>query len=104
MGPVVGIPPRHPGRQLSPAGAPLDQRRRHRRPLRDNDGRRPRRRDRPVPVDAAMSVQSGIPAVVLERVTKTYGGGRAGVVRALDDVSLVFESGTFTAIMGPSGS
>jgi len=42
-------------------------------------------------------------AVVLEGVTKTYGGGE-GRVRALDDVSVVFESGTFTAIMGPSGS
>jgi putative ABC transport system ATP-binding protein len=42
-------------------------------------------------------------AVVLEGVTKTYGRGE-GSVRALDDVSVVFESGTFTAIMGPSGS
>jgi putative ABC transport system ATP-binding protein len=42
-------------------------------------------------------------AVVLEGVTKTYGGGE-GSVRALDDVSLAFERGTFTAIMGPSGS
>src|ERR671918_893913 len=44
-----------------------------------------------------------IPAVALEGVTKTYGGG-GGAVRALDDVSLVFEPGTFSAIMGPSGS
>jgi putative ABC transport system ATP-binding protein len=42
-------------------------------------------------------------AVVLEGVTKIYGRGE-GHVRALDDVSVVFESGTFTAIMGPSGS
>jgi putative ABC transport system ATP-binding protein len=42
-------------------------------------------------------------AVVLEGVTKTYGGSE-GSVRALDDVSLAFERGTFTAIMGPSGS
>jgi putative ABC transport system ATP-binding protein len=42
-------------------------------------------------------------AVALEGVTKTYGRGE-GRVRALDDVSVVFESGTFTAIMGPSGS
>jgi putative ABC transport system ATP-binding protein len=42
-------------------------------------------------------------AVVLEGVTKIYGRGE-GRVRALDDVSVVFESGTFTAIMGPSGS
>jgi putative ABC transport system ATP-binding protein len=42
-------------------------------------------------------------AVVLEGVTKIYGRGE-GRVRALDDVSVVFESGTFTAVMGPSGS
>ena len=39
----------------------------------------------------------------LTGVTKTYGRGE-GSVRALDDISLVFERGTFTAIMGPSGS
>ena len=39
----------------------------------------------------------------LTGVTKTYGRGE-GAVRALDDISLVFERGTFTAIMGPSGS
>jgi putative ABC transport system ATP-binding protein len=43
------------------------------------------------------------PAVALNGVSKTYGGGE-GTVRALDDVSVVFEPGTFTAIMGPSGS
>jgi putative ABC transport system ATP-binding protein len=43
------------------------------------------------------------PAVSLESVTKTYGRGDR-LVHALDDVSLVFERGTFTAIMGPSGS
>ena len=42
-------------------------------------------------------------AVVLDGVTKIYGRGE-GRVRALDDVSVVFESGTFTAIMGSSGS
>ncbi len=35
--------------------------------------------------------------------TKTYGRGD-NVVRALDDVSVDFEAGRFTAIMGPSGS
>jgi putative ABC transport system ATP-binding protein len=40
------------------------------------------------------------PAVVLEHVTKTYPGG----VRALNDVSLAVEQGTFLAVMGPSGS
>jgi len=42
-------------------------------------------------------------AVALEGVTKSYGRGE-GTVRALDDISVVFEPGTFTAIMGPSGS
>jgi putative ABC transport system ATP-binding protein len=39
-------------------------------------------------------------AVELRHVTKTYAGG----VRALDDVSLVVEPGSFLAVMGPSGS
>ncbi len=39
-------------------------------------------------------------AVTLEQVTKTYPGG----VRALNDVSLTVERGTFVAVMGPSGS
>jgi putative ABC transport system ATP-binding protein len=34
---------------------------------------------------------------------KTYGTGQA-TVRALDDVSVTFERGRFTAVMGPSGS
>jgi putative ABC transport system ATP-binding protein len=40
------------------------------------------------------------PAVTLANVTKTYAGG----VRALDDVSITVERGTFLAVMGPSGS
>jgi ABC-type lipoprotein export system ATPase subunit len=52
---------------------------------------------------AITSPQIQTAAVALDAVTKTYGGGE-GVVRALDDVSLLFEPGTFTAIMGPSGS
>ncbi|MBT2410701.1 ABC transporter ATP-binding protein [Streptomyces sp. ISL-12] len=40
------------------------------------------------------------PAVALTGVGKTYPGG----VRALDDVSLTVERGTFLAVMGPSGS
>jgi putative ABC transport system ATP-binding protein len=40
------------------------------------------------------------PAVTLANVTKTYTGG----VRALDDVSITVERGTFLAVMGPSGS
>ena len=34
---------------------------------------------------------------------KTYGAGHAAV-RALNDVSVTFERGRFTAVMGPSGS
>ncbi|MBC6456652.1 ABC transporter ATP-binding protein [Actinomadura sp. HBU206391] len=41
-----------------------------------------------------------VPAVALEQVSKTYPGG----VRALDEVSLTVEPGTFLAVMGPSGS
>jgi putative ABC transport system ATP-binding protein len=40
------------------------------------------------------------PAIALANVTRTY----AGNVRALDDVSLTVEHGTFLAVMGPSGS
>ncbi|MFE0364605.1 ABC transporter ATP-binding protein [Streptomyces griseoaurantiacus] len=40
------------------------------------------------------------PAIVLDRVGKTYAGG----VRALDDVSLTVPRGAFLAVMGPSGS
>ncbi|MER6104680.1 ABC transporter ATP-binding protein [Streptomyces sp. NPDC001832] len=40
------------------------------------------------------------PAIALAQVGKTY----TGDVRALDDVSLTVEHGTFLAVMGPSGS
>ncbi|WP_432079931.1 ABC transporter ATP-binding protein [Streptomyces sp. WAC 04229] len=40
------------------------------------------------------------PAIALAHVSRTYPGG----VRALDDVSLTVEHGTFLAVMGPSGS
>jgi putative ABC transport system ATP-binding protein len=42
-------------------------------------------------------------AVVATRLGKVYGGGETRV-RALDDVSVAFAAGRFTAIMGPSGS
>ena len=42
-------------------------------------------------------------AAVATTVSKFYGSGD-GEVRALDDVSVQFEKGKFTAIMGPSGS
>jgi putative ABC transport system ATP-binding protein len=40
------------------------------------------------------------PVVALAHVSRTYPGG----VRALDDVSLSVDRGTFVAVMGPSGS
>jgi putative ABC transport system ATP-binding protein len=43
------------------------------------------------------------PAARAVEITKTYGDGDTGV-RALDEVSVEFESGRFTAVMGPSGS
>ena len=44
-----------------------------------------------------------MPAARAVSVTKTYGQGSA-TVRALDDVTVDFPNGRFTAIMGPSGS
>ncbi len=46
---------------------------------------------------------SGLAAARALRATKVYGSGDTEV-RALDDVTIDFESGRFTAIMGPSGS
>ena len=43
------------------------------------------------------------PAAKAVHVTKTYGSGEAQI-NALDDVSVEFGTGEFTAIMGPSGS
>jgi putative ABC transport system ATP-binding protein len=43
------------------------------------------------------------PAARAVDLTKTYGKGEV-VVRALDGVSVEFERGRFTAVMGPSGS
>jgi putative ABC transport system ATP-binding protein len=43
------------------------------------------------------------PAARVEAGTKVYGGGDTAV-RALDDVTVEFPAGRFTAIMGPSGS
>jgi putative ABC transport system ATP-binding protein len=42
-------------------------------------------------------------AAATEHASKVYGMG-ATEVRALDDVTVRFETGRFTAIMGPSGS
>jgi putative ABC transport system ATP-binding protein len=41
--------------------------------------------------------------IALQRVTKTYGTGRAAV-QALRSVNLYIEKGDFVAVMGPSGS
>jgi len=46
---------------------------------------------------------SGIAAARTEHAMKTYGKGDTEV-HALDDVTVQFEHGKFTAIMGPSGS
>jgi putative ABC transport system ATP-binding protein len=43
------------------------------------------------------------PLIALQRVTKTYGTGRAAV-QALRSVNLYIEKGDFIAVMGPSGS
>jgi putative ABC transport system ATP-binding protein len=51
---------------------------------------------RPVPTPLAA-------AAATEHATKIYGTGLTEV-RALDDVTVAFERGRFTAIMGPSGS
>ncbi len=44
-----------------------------------------------------------VPAAMARHLSKTYGSGDT-TVRALDDVSVDFAAGEFTAIMGPSGS
>src|SRR5215471_1080825 len=49
---------------------------------------------------AAIAVHA---AVRVADLVKVYGAGEAAV-RALDGISVEFESGRFTAIMGPSGS
>ena len=55
-------------------------------------------------ITAAAAPQAPASSIVrLQGVTKIYGSGDAQV-RALDDVSVGFGAGEFTAIMGPSGS
>ena len=53
--------------------------------------------------DQTTPFASDVPAVVADNLTMVYGTGEARVV-ALDDVSVAFEAGLFSAIMGPSGS
>ena len=50
-----------------------------------------------------MPVHTSDVAARAVHVTKTYGSGEAQI-KALDDVSVDFNAGQFTAIMGPSGS
>jgi putative ABC transport system ATP-binding protein len=47
--------------------------------------------------------ESATPAAHAVELTKSYGTGES-VVQALDSVSVEFERGRFTAVMGPSGS
>jgi putative ABC transport system ATP-binding protein len=62
----------------------------------------------PVPLPTAPSTPGSTPprtaqAARVEGLSRTYGEGE-NLVRALDDVSVSFGAGQFTAIMGPSGS
>ncbi len=60
-----------------------------------------------IPVDrlatACTSTPTAPAAAAVRNASKIYGSGDSEV-RALDDVTVSFESGRFTAIMGPSGS
>ena len=49
------------------------------------------------------TIAAGAPAVATRNLFKTYGRGEA-TVHALNNVTIDFERGKFTAIMGPSGS
>src|ERR1700749_2761071 len=53
--------------------------------------------------DKVESVTAAVPQVMLEGVTKRY-GRRRGAVAALDQISLSFAAGSFTAVLGVSGS
>jgi putative ABC transport system ATP-binding protein len=56
------------------------------------------------PTPAALTEETqAVPAANSVALTKTYGVGQA-VVRALAGVTVTFERGRFTAVMGPSGS
>jgi putative ABC transport system ATP-binding protein len=60
----------------------------------------------PAPTDIgsdAVSVRANGAAVRADALTKVYGTGTAAV-RALDQVSVAFDRGRLTAVMGPSGS
>ena len=58
----------------------------------------------PVPsVDSTTATATAAAAAAAVNVSKIYGTG-ATEVRALDDISVSFANGQFSAIMGPSGS
>jgi len=50
-----------------------------------------------------MTINNSTAAARVTNGSKIYGSGETEV-RALDDVTVEFEKGKFTAIMGPSGS
>ena len=52
---------------------------------------------------AAATTPAPSPAARVRNLTKTYGAGEA-MITALDDVTVDFVTGEFTAVMGPSGS
>ncbi len=56
-----------------------------------------------VPAPPSGRATSATPAARARAAVKVYGHGEAEV-RALDDATIDFEAGEFTAIMGPSGS
>ena len=56
------------------------------------------------PTSAALTEETrAVPAANSVALTKTYGVGQA-VVHALAGITVTFDRGRFTAVMGPSGS
>lgn len=53
---------------------------------------------------AAPDGSGGTPALSVRDLVLEYPDGERGVLRALDEVSLDLHAGTFTALVGPSGS
>ena len=53
---------------------------------------------------AAPDGSGGAPALSVRDLVLEYPDGERGVLRALDEVSLDLHAGTFTALVGPSGS
>ncbi len=55
------------------------------------------------PPGSALPAKADDAAAILVGATKRYGSGESAIV-ALDDVTIAFPAGKFTAVMGPSGS